>query len=260
MTILDGRGTWNSSIYMIDWTDQQLTFNAQRPDGSLTSFIDNVGETSVTGFETELSMMLTDNWDLTANYSYTNAEIDEYINSDQAILIGCNPRAEDYYDCIQANGSVEGNQTPRSPKHQASLRTMFRIPMGAGEWYIGGDIRYEGSKFAQVHNLAQTGSRTVVGAQAGYRTDRWEVTVWGKNLTDDDTAMDILRYIDTQAFVSQPGPPCSVISPNFNPAANCGGFFAWSGTNIGGGSIIPRGFGITLPRGRQIGATLRFNF
>ncbi|MEK9933276.1 MAG: TonB-dependent receptor, partial [Luminiphilus sp.] len=211
-TILNGRGTWNSSVYMIDWTDQQLTFNAQRPDGTLTSFIDNVGETSVTGFETELSMMLTDNWDLTANYSYTNAEIDEYINTDQAILVGCNPRADDYYDCIQANGSVEGNQTPRSPKHQASLRTMFRIPMGAGEWYVGGDIRYEGSKFAQVHNLAQTGSRTVVGAQAGYRTDRWEVTVWGKNLTDDDTAMDILRYIDTQAFVSQPGPPCSVIS------------------------------------------------
>ncbi len=259
-TILNGRGTWNSSVYMIDWTDQQLTFNAQRPDGTLTSFIDNVGETSVTGFETELSMMLTDNWDLTANYSYTNAEIDEYINTDQAILVGCNPRADDYYDCIQANGSVEGNQTPRSPKHQASLRTMFRIPMGAGEWYVGGDIRYEGSKFAQVHNLAQTGSRTVVGAQAGYRTDRWEVTVWGKNLTDDDTAMDILRYIDTQAFVSQPGPPCSVISPAFNPAANCGGFFAWSGTNIGGGSVIPRGFGITLPRGRQIGATIRFNF
>ena len=101
---------------------------------------------------------------------------------------------------------------------------MFRIPMGAGEWYVGGDIRYEGSKFAQVHNLAQTGSRTVVGAQAGYRTDRWEVTVWGKNLTDDDTAMDILRYIDTQAFVSRPGPPCAVISPAFNPAANCGGF------------------------------------
>ena len=258
--ILDGRGTWNSSIYMIDWTDQQLTFNAQRPDGSLTSFIDNVGETSVTGFETEVSMMITDNWDMTANYSYTNAEIDEYINIDQAILIGCNPRADDYFDCIQANGSVEGNQTPRSPKHQASLRTMYSIQMGQGEWFVGGDIRYEGSKFAQVHNFAETGSRTTVGAQAGYRTDRWEVSIWGKNLTDDDTAMDILRYIDTKAFASAGGPPCSVVSPAFNPAANCGAFFAWSGTNIGGGSIIPRGFGITLPRGRQIGATIRFNF
>ena len=69
--------------------------------------------------------------------------------------------------------------------------------MGAGEWFVGGDIRYEGSKYAQVHNFAETGSRTTVGAQAGYRTDRWAVTVWGKNLTDDDTAMDILRYVDS---------------------------------------------------------------
>ena len=258
--ILGGRGTWNSALFLIDWTDQQLTFNAQRPDGTLTSFIDNVGETSVTGFETELSMMITPNWDMTANYSYINSEIDEYTSADQAILIGCNTTADDYYDCIQANGSVEGNQTPRSPKHQASLRTMFRIPMGAGEWFVGGDIRYEGSKYAQVHNFAQTGSRTTVGAQAGYRNDRWTVTVWGKNLTDDDTAMDILRYIDTRMYTSVGGPPCSVISPNFNQSANCGPFFARNGSNIGGGAITPRGFGITLPRGRQIGATVQFNF
>jgi outer membrane receptor protein involved in Fe transport len=258
--LFDGRGTWNSALFLIDWTDQQLTFNAQRPDGTLTSFIDNVGETSVTGFETELSMMITPNWDMTANYSYINSEIDEYTTADQAILVGCNTTAEDYYDCIQANGSVEGNQTPRSPKHQASLRTMYRIPMGAGEWFVGGDIRYEGSKYAQVHNFAQTGSRTTVGAQAGYRTDRWTVTVWGKNLTDDDTAMDILRYIDTRMYTSAGGPPCSVISPNFNQSANCGPFFARNGSNIGGGAITPRGFGITLPRGRQIGATIQFNF
>ena len=259
--IFGGRGTWNSALFLIDWTDQQLTFNAQRPDGTLTSFIDNVGETSVTGFETELSMMITPNWDMTANYSYINSEIDEYTTADQAILIGCNSTAEDYYDCIQANGSVEGNQTPRSPKHQASLRTMYRFAMGAGEWFVGGDIRYEGSKYAQVHNFAETGSRTTVGAQAGYRTDRWAVTVWGKNLTDDDTAMDILRYVDSRGYTTVGGPPCSVTgSPAFDPEANCGPFFARSGSNIGGGPIFPRGFGITLPRGRQIGATIQFNF
>jgi iron complex outermembrane receptor protein len=258
--ILDGRGTWNSALFMIDWTDQQLTFNAQRPDGSLTSFIDNVGETSVLGFETEVSLLITSNWDLTANYSYIDSEIDEYVTSDQAVLFGCNINAADYYDCIQANGSVAGNQTPRSPKSQASVRTMYRFPVGSGEWFIGGDIRYEGSKYAQVHNFAETGGRTTIGAQAGFRTDRWEFTVWGKNLNDDDTAMDILRYIDTRMYTSVGGPPCAVISPAFNQSANCGPFFARNASNIGGGAITPRGFGITLPRGRQIGATVRFNF
>ena len=258
--ILGGRGTWNSAVFMIDWTDQQLTFNAQRPDGTLTSFIDNVGETSVLGFETELSMLITPNWDLTANYSYIDSEIEEYITADQAIQIGCNVTSADYYACIQANGSVEGNQTPRSPKNQASLRTQYRIPVGQGEWFIGGDIRYEGSKYAQVHNWAETGGRTTIGAQFGYRNENWEISVWGKNLTDDDTAMDILRYIDTSMFTSMGGPPCSIISPAFDPAANCGPFFARARTNIGGGAITPRGFAITLPRGRQVGATLRYNF
>jgi outer membrane receptor protein involved in Fe transport len=247
-------------LFIIDWTDQQLTFNAQRPDGTLTSFIDNVGETSVWGIETEISMLVTPNWDVTANYSYIDSEIDEYVSADQAILYGCNAIAADYYDCIQERGSVAGKQTPRSPEHQASIRTMYSIPMGAGEWFIGGDIRYEGSKFSQVHNLAETGGRTTVGAQAGFRTDRWEFTVWGKNLTDDDTAMDILRYIDTRMYTGVGGPPCAVISPAFNQSANCGPFFARNASNIGGGAITPRGFGITLPRGRQIGATVRFNF
>lgn len=257
--ILNGRGTWNAALFMIDWTDQQLTFNAQRPDGTLTSFIDNVGETSVIGFETEISMMMTQNWDLTANYSYINSEIDEYTTADHAVLFGCNVTADDYYDCIQANGSVEGNKIPRSPKHQASLRTLYRIPMGTGEWFVGGDIRHEGSKYAQVHNLAKTGGRTTVGAQAGYRTDHWEVNVWGKNLTDDDTAMDILRYVDSRGYTTVGGPPCAAVGFG-DPAANCGPFFARSASDIGGDPIFPRGFGITLPRGRQIGATVRFNF
>ena len=68
-----------------------------------------------------------------------------------------------------------------------------------------GDIRYEGSKYAQVHNFAETGGRTTVGAQAGYRTDRWEIVVWGKNLTDDDAAMDILRYVDSRGYTSVVG-------------------------------------------------------
>ena len=258
--VFGGRGTWNTSLFMIDWTDQQLTFNAQRPDGTLTSFIDNVGETSVTGLETELSVMITDNWDLTANYSWVDSEIDEYVTSDQALFFGCIPGSADEYACIQQNGSVKGNKTPRSSEHQASLRTMYRVPVGAGEWFIGGDVRFESSRYAQVHNLAETGDRTTIGAQAGYRNDNWELSIWGKNLTDDDAAMDILRYIDTSMFSSVGGPPCSVISPAFDARQNCGPFLTRARTNIGGGSITPRGFGISLARGRQFGATIRYNF
>ncbi|MEK9624929.1 MAG: hypothetical protein VW103_10235, partial [Halieaceae bacterium] len=65
--------------------------------------------------------------------------------------------------------------------------------------------------------------------------------------------------VDSRGYTSVGGPPCAVVGFG-DPAANCGPFFARSASNIGGGPIFPRGFGITLPRGRQIGATLQFKF
>ncbi len=264
----DGRVQWNSALFFIDWDDQQLTFNAQRPDGTLTSFIENVGKTEVLGFETELDVLIAENWNLPATYAYIDSETQEYINDQQALFFGCVPpptfstpdQVATYLACVNQFGSVAGNEAPRSSKHQASLRTMFTQPMDGGrEWFLGGSVTYESSRYAQVHNLAKTGAATRVGVQVGMRGERWEAMLWGKNVFDDDTAVDILRYIDSRAYVNAPFIPCPPPPFVFRTGENCGPlFFRMTDTN--GNSILPRGFGITLPRGRQIGATVNFRF
>jgi outer membrane receptor protein involved in Fe transport len=266
-TLMDGAMAWNTALFFIDWTDQQLTQNAILPDGTLGSYIINVGKTEVTGLETELTWMITDRWSLSANYAWIDSEIKEFITVDQALFFGCNPTSNptEYFNCIQQYGSVAGNKSPRSSPHQASLRTMYNFPMNNGrEWFLGADIAYEGSRYAQVHNLAETGDATRVGVQAGLRTNSWDFTLWVKNLFDDDTAQDILRYIDYREYTFANEFPCRFIPPfqgfPFDPNANCGPFSARGASNIGGGPIGPRGFAITLPRGRQFGATLRFRF
>lgn len=256
----DGTVIWNTALFFVDWDDQQLTFTTQRPDGTPTSFVENVGQTEVLGLETELSFLIADNWDMAITYAYIDSEIQEYVNVDQAVLLGCNVTdpGDVYFACIQERGSVAGNQTPRSSEHQASLRTMYVIPADNGrEWFLGGDVTYESSRYAQVHNLAETGDATRVGLQVGYRSEGWDFTLWAKNVFDDDTAQDILRYIDSRAYTYAPFIPCP---PGLRQGANCGPFFFRSASNIGGGTILPRGFGITLPRGRQIGATFRYRF
>ena len=264
-TWMDGSLIWNTSVFYINWTDQQLTLNTQLADGSLTSYIENVGKTEVYGVETDLSMMITDRWSLDFNYAYIDSEIKAFINSDQALFFGCIPSSppEVYLACVQEYGSVAGNKSPRSSPHQASLRTMYTIPASDGrEWFIGGDVTFEASRFAQVHNLAETGDATRVGLQGGLRTENWDFTLWVKNLFDDDTAQDILRYIDWRDYTYAGELPCSAVLPfpPFNGAANCLPYLARSASNIGGGTISPRGFAITLPRGRQIGGTFRFRF
>jgi hypothetical protein len=61
------------------------------------------------------------------------------------------------------------------------------------------------------------------------------VTLWGKNLTDDTTTTDILRYIDLKGVETFP-------------------------QYIALGRYIPRGFALTLPRGRQVGLTASLRF
>jgi outer membrane receptor protein involved in Fe transport len=252
---MDGRMTWNSALFYIDWTDQQLTVTTQLPNGTLDSYIENVGETEVLGFETELRWLVTDNWTVDLTYAYIDSEIQEYINVDQAILLGCDDTVAEavYLQCVQERGSVAGAQSPRSSEHQASLVTRYDVPLAGGRsWFVQASAAYESSRFAQVHNLAETGARTIVGLQTGIEAENWDLTLWAKNLFDDDTAQDILRYIDTQDYTNAPVVPC----PPFAPGRNCGPFFAWNAN----ARITPRGFAITLPRLRQVGVTLNYRF
>jgi hypothetical protein len=103
----------------------------------------------------------------------------------------------------------------------------YTLPLSDGlDLALGSDVVYESSKFSQVHNLIETGDRTYLNARIGFEGRSWSVTLWGKNLTDDDTALDILRYIDSRNIPS--------------PAT--------------------RGFAVTLPRPRQLGVTASLRF
>jgi iron complex outermembrane receptor protein len=255
LTALDGRVSLNVATYYIKLTNQQLTntaftINPMTGVGTANSYIENVGETEIKGVEIEYNMLLTENWDLSLGLSYTNAEITRYLSQDQADLTSplpasafnipnC-PSAEACAALAQADleeyGDVSGNRPPRAPEFQGFLVTRYGVPMSNGwEWFIGGDVTYEGSKYAQVHNLAETGSRTYLGARTGFKGDRWTIELWGKNLTDDDTALDILRYVDMQGIETFP-------------------------QYIANGRYVPRGFVMSLPRGRQVGLTVDYRF
>lgn len=53
------------------------------------------------------------------------------------------------------------------------------------QWYAAADWTYESSKYAQEHNLIETGDRQLVGLQAGLRHGRWDASLWIRNLFDE---------------------------------------------------------------------------
>ena len=88
--LLDGRMALTVAAYRTEVTDQQFTTVIETATGTSASLIDNVGETEINGLEVEVETLLTDALTLNVGYSWTQAEITQWINSDQADLLGAN--------------------------------------------------------------------------------------------------------------------------------------------------------------------------
>ncbi len=239
--LMDGRLALNVAAFRTEVTDQQFTTVIETGRGTTTSIIDNVGESDISGLEVEVQALVSDQLTLNLGYAWTNAEITEYINIDQAELLGASGTLHD----LHRLGSAAGKQVPRIPEHMASLVARYDGGAMANgfSWFWVGDVVYEGSRFSQIHNLIETGAMTRVGLRLGVRRDALEITLWGKNLFDDDAPLDILRYIDR--------------SSGSLPAGTS--FDGYSGETRTV-STTPRGFAISLPRGRQVGVSLSYSF
>lgn len=237
-TLQSGRTQVNAALYYIDWTQQQLT-NSIAVDDRPISFISNAGETTVKGLELDFSTRATEFLTVSASYAYTDATFDENCDPVQgAELTG--------FDCVSPTGtpggSVKGNETPNSPKHQAVLSADYLWPLNNGlEGFARGDFAYTSKKYAQVHNLAHTGSRELLNLKAGVRGEQWAVTLFVDNVLDDRTPSTIVRFADLGNLN---------IGPQANPAQN----------NVEGSTAVERGFLVPLPRSRQVGVTFSYEF
>ena len=174
-------------------------------------------------------------------YSFTDSEFEKYINADAADLRGSNGTFADN----QKYGDISGNKTPRIPENMASIFLRYdRALTDTIRGYIGGDVTYESSRYSESDNLAETGDQTLVGVRLGLNTGNWNFEVFGKNIFDDLTPVDVLRYIDTRYGVLPSYPA--------NPVTGA--------PNSVGAAVTPRGYGIVLPRGSQWGVTARYRF
>lgn len=268
--LFDRRASLNVAAFVTDVTGQQLTSNVVgvTAAGAVAnnSFITNLGGTKIKGLELDGTLRITDHWDIAATFSYVDSKVEEFLDNNQANLFspngafstalsGAGPRTlcnnrppavqvtgRQFCDVLvaadlAAYGSVAGATSPRTPKYQASLISSYTGNFSNDwNWRLSGDVSYEGKKFGQVDNLSETPAHTYVGARFALANDHWDFTLWGKNLLDDQGPVDILRYVDTRGIT-----PATANTPAF-------------------GGLTPRGFGLSLPRGRQVGVTANYKF
>jgi len=169
----DNRVRFSGAAFMQTLKDfQSNTFNGVNFD------LSNAGSVSIDGVEWDILAKPTDQLTLTFGGSYLDAEYDEFLTG-PSIVGSASPITD-----------LSGERLPGVSKWNMSGGGTYRMDIGESfEGFIHADAIYR-SHFApgtDLNPLKEQPSSIIVGASAGIgNADQgWELSVWGKNITDE---------------------------------------------------------------------------
>lgn len=155
----------NATVYYYDYQDYQ-TFVAIPPGAfSPNPQVGNSDATALGG-EAELFFTPTDDWDIMLGLAFSDSEVDQ-------VESGASP--------------IVDAEMPNAPN--ASVNYLFRYTpiAGTGELVLQADGVYYDDQFLEVTNGPGTVQEAynVTNLRVGWRTDRYAISVWSKNVFDE---------------------------------------------------------------------------
>ncbi len=130
-----------------------------------TQNLGNIPKVIYKGAEFELNARLTDRWDGYVSYGYTDSDITE---------------------APAGSAGIKGNQAPLVTRNTLNVGTQYRQPLRAG---LSGTLRVDFQQLGRTWwDPANSTSRAPVNLldlRLGLEGDRWTLTAWSKNLTDE---------------------------------------------------------------------------
>ena len=62
------------------------------------------------------------------------------------------------------------------------------------DWYTRWDYRYQSKQYQEMHNGLWVPALNLVDGRIGGRNERWDISVWVRNLTDDNTPLSAYAF------------------------------------------------------------------
>ena len=148
---------------------------------------------------------------------------------------------------------IKGKQLPLGSKHMLNGAVDWEAPLSTALRFATGlQFSWESKKYVQTDNLAYVPSAFLLNGRIGVKTDRYAISLFGRNLTDEDAPPLATRWFDYRygnGARGLPAPP--------GPGLPRTGTFQGQTFNIDTGA--PRGFFAPLRRGRTFGVEVTFN-
>jgi len=184
--LLDGRLRLNLSLFVYDFKDQQLF---SKGDSVNAVVLRNAEGGNGKGLEADIEYYITDELRLKASYGFADTEYEgpTYVS---------NPIEGGETD-------IDGNPFIFAPKHTGNIGLdYYKEIESGGEIFASTDWSYRSENYFTVYKAEEyKGEGYWEGsARLGWRSDNYEVALWGRNLTDVEEVLSNLTFTGAKVY------------------------------------------------------------
>lgn len=194
--ILGGRGLLNVAAYYQVYTDFQFQADSvefRDPEGGVTlaSPVVNVKEAVSYGVDSDITVLLLQNWRMSAGLSYNNAELTDADNTPCTSAAPLGDTLWDFNTC-----DFEGERAGQLPEWSANIATEYSQNLGSfnSEWYLRALLNAE-SEYYSASERSDLDSYSSLDVFVGLRASagNWDASIWLKNAFDESAELKTER-------------------------------------------------------------------
>ena len=192
----------NMTAFFTDYEDLQIVRFGPVPGSTFGTFITtNIGSADILGLEAEFTWYATDNFLLSGNVAILDTEANDLI--------------------IETTGGpfdASGSELRQAPELSYNLQATYSLPTQVGNWEFNVAFSHVDEQITDyVFPGTVIQEQDLLDARLGWTSndERWDVSVWGKNLTDEDYISH--SYVIGPGVIGVWGAPATYgVTVNFN--------------------------------------------
>lgn len=194
----DRRFQLNGAAFYYDYSDKQVRGRIQDAVFGLLEKMLNVPGSYIWGLEGEFTAEPVDGLNFSAGATYLKSKVDEdYSATPDGLAI---------YNAQGYTGNFKGSKLPYTPKFSANFDAQYEASLSSDmKAFLGGTVVYQGKQNATFETAVLRAedfvipSHTTLDLRAGVAAedDRWRVSVFGRNVTNESYITAVSTYLDT---------------------------------------------------------------
>jgi len=199
LPLFDRRMNLNGAAFYYDYSNKQVRGDVLDPVYGLLEKMINVPKSEVYGVEGELVVRPIEALTLSASGTYLKSEVTSSFSK--------TPDGSEVYNAEGYTGDFKGSTLPFTPKFSANADAQYDWHTNRS-WvpFAGGNVFYQAAENTTFTNSTLLApdfdipSYATLDLRAGVRSDdgRWQVTAYGRNVTNKYYLTSVTAYLDTR--------------------------------------------------------------